>query len=155
MKRIIALVLTVLLCFSLCACNGNSSNSEKSIKEKNNSSSADLEDGTELTQHPAQLLPYTKNDKTITSVKITKEHNDELIDNSIKNFKYNVSLEGIFTNEPYSLYVTFSFDKGDILLSLNPGLESYNFTVDDNGHFTLTGSLYSNFDYEYFAINNL
>lgn len=112
---------------------------------QDDSTNADWEDGTELKLHHAQSLPYTENGVTITNIKITKEHCDELSGNIICKYKYNLIIEGIapdyIEGTEMSIFIAFENQHGFV-----PGFYSEGryangeFTIDENGNFIMTTS---------------
>lgn len=66
--------------------------------------STDWEDGTEVKLHPSQKLPYTQNGVTITDIKVTKEHYNNIPNeyDSYYLYKYNITVEG-YIDESFNL----------------------------------------------------
>lgn len=119
------------------------------------STNKDWEDGTELTLHPAQSLPYTQNGVTITNIKITKEHHDGLDSNNrICNYKYNVEIEGTISD--YDKNSEFGFD---ISLHLENSPYTYgligDYIINEDGSFTFTGFQLTEYDSDRFSIVNV
>ena len=121
----------------------------------------DWEDGTELTLHHAQSLPYTQAGVTINSIKITKEHCDELnSDNVICKYKYNITIEGNAPNYNdttiMAIYICFENQHGFV-----PGFYSSgshltgDFSIDENKNFTMTTTKLLETDSERFSIYSI
>lgn len=125
---------------------------------EDNNSNNDWVDGTEVKLHHSQALPYTQNGITITDIKITKEHYNNIAEgDNLRNYKYNVFIEGKSEKNISDLNPTLSFDNSDISYRLSRSLffNDYNFTINDEGDFTLTDVIYSNYDFNYFIISNV
>ena len=116
---------------------------------QDDSANADWEDGTELKLHPSQSLPYTENGVTITDIKITKEHCDELRENYygrpvVQKYRYKITVKGIVEN--YTEQVT----DGNISSSYYElGIQFYssiNSAKEDNRCYTLKNETDPNID---------
>ena len=120
------------------------------------STNKDWEDGTELTLHPAQSLPYTQNGVTITNIKITKEHHDGLDSNNrICNYKYNVEIEGTIPNYNKNSYfgISLFLENGRFGYLLAESRGGY--IINEDGSFIYTGFLLTEFDSDRFSITDV
>ena len=102
------------------------------------STDKDWEDGTELTLHSSQSLPYTRNGTTITDIKVIKEHyNDYYQHGNYYLYKYTITIEA-------------SSEDGYALLGFDGGSYSHSINLSEN-----TGFIYSNGDFDVFFIENI
>lgn len=120
---------------------------------EDNNTNSDWEDGTEVTLHHAQALPYTEDGVTITDIKVTKEHYDGLENNRIVNCKYNIEIYGKCPDykEGDELYISLSLEKTHYGFSIT-SFHNNNFEIYDDGTFVLKDIHYSAYDSSRFTI---
>ena len=124
---------------------------------EDNNTNSDWEDGTEVTLHHAQALPYTGYGVTITDIKVTKEHFDGLDENNnIINCKYNFEIHGNcpeYKDSDY-IYIAFKLEKACFTSTLTSG-RSDNFEISEDGAFVWKDTSYSECDSSRFSIREL
>lgn len=126
---------------------------------EDNNTNTDWEDGTEVTLHHAQALPYTEGDVTITDVKVTKEHYDGLDKyNSIVNCKYNFEIHGKCSEyiDGDFIDIDINLEKAHYILSIaSIGENSKFFEISDDGTFVCKFTHYSAYDSSCFSFRKL
>lgn len=123
-----------------------------------NNTNTDWEDGTEVTLHHAQALPYTEGDVTITDVKVTKEHCDVLNEyNKIVTYKYNFEIRGKYSDykESSYLYLEFVLEKSPYSYGFSTYGERDCFEFADDGTFVFRATKYSEYDSSRFTFTDI
>ena len=101
------------------------------------STDKDWEDGTELTLHSSQSLPYTRNGTTITDIKVIKEHYNDYQDERYYLYKYTVTIEA-------------SSEDGWAVVGFDGGSSMHLISLSENTDF-----IYSDGDYDVFLIKDI